>query len=273
MRLKGSCLSLKLFDRESSVPFPLPGIERLKVLGRRPLLPAGVRIYAVGDIHGCLGLLNELLARIEADISSRPTTRPVYVFLGDYIDRGRSSRGTIDRLIKHAEDHDSVFLRGNHEQIAIKCLSERSLFDHWMRLGGIETLSSYEIAPEMLMNGRQIVELQAAFHQALPQAHFRFFRGLQNSYTSGDFFFVHAGVKPHVQLSDQKESDLLWIREEFLSSMLDFGKIIVHGHTPTHEIEVESNRINIDTGAFATGRLSCLVIEESSLAVIDTLQS
>jgi serine/threonine protein phosphatase 1 len=248
----------------------LPGLRELKVRGRRPSLPAGLRIYAVGDIHGRLDLLNKLLARINTDITLRPTVRPVYVFLGDYIDRGSSSRETIDRLIEHGKTNKSVFLKGNHELIAIKCLSDRSLFDQWLRLGGLETLVSYGVPPETLANGKQIAELQSAFHSALPQAHFRFFRDLQNSFECGDFFFAHAGVKPNVELSRQKESDLLWIREEFLSSNDDFGKIIVHGHTPTSEIEVGPNRINIDTGAFATGRLTCLVIEDRSLSVIDT---
>jgi serine/threonine protein phosphatase 1 len=233
-------------------------------------LPAGLRIYAVGDIHGRLDLLNKLLARTNADIALRPTVRPVYVFLGDYIDRGPSSRETIDRLIEHSETHESLFLKGNHEQIALKCLSDRALFDQWLRLGGLETLVSYGVHPETLANGKQIVELQSALHSALPQTHFRFFRDLQSSFACGDFFFAHAGVKPNVELSHQKESDLLWIRGEFLSSNDDFGKIIVHGHTPTSEIEVGLNRINIDTGAFATGRLTCLVLESESLSVIDT---
>jgi serine/threonine protein phosphatase 1 len=173
-------------------------------------------------------------------------------------------------LIEHGETHESIFLKGNHELIAIKCLTDPNLFDRWMRLGGLETLKSYGVAFKSLANSRQIVELQAAFHKALPQAHLRFFRCLQSSFVCGDFFFAHAGVKPNVDLSQQKERDLLWIREEFLSSKDDFGKIIVHGHTPTSEIEVRPNRINIDTGAFATGRLTCLVIEDQSLSVIDT---
>lgn len=241
------------------------------VQGRRPALPAGLRIYAVGDIHGHLDLLDELLSRVNADIALRPVARPVFVFLGDYIDRGPCSRETIDRLIKLGGTSECVFLKGNHEQIAIKCLSDPNLFDRWMRLGGVETLVSYGIAPGNLANGKQIVELQSAFHGALPQAHLRFFRDQQTSFACGDFFFAHAGVKPRVELSRQAENDLLWIREEFLSSNEDFGKIVVHGHTPTREIEVRPNRINIDTGAFATGRLTCLVIEEESLAVIDTL--
>jgi len=234
------------------------------------LLLAEVRIYAIGDIHGRLDLLNELLARISSDIALRPTVRPLYVFLGDYIDRGSASRETIDRLIEHGKTHESVFLKGNHELIAIKCLSDRGLFDQWLRLGGLETLVSYGVPAETLANGKQIAELQSAFHSALPQAHFRFFRDLKNSFECGDFFFAHAGVKPNVELSRQKENDLLWIRGEFLTSKDDFGKIVVHGHTPAREIEVGPNRINIDTGAFATGRLSCLVLEGEELSVIDT---
>jgi len=249
---------------------PLPGLRELRVRGRRPSLPPELRIYAIGDIHGRLDLLNELLARIGSDIALRPTVRPLYVFLGDYIDRGSASRETIDRLIEHGKTHESVFLKGNHELIAIKCLSDRGLFDQWLRLGGRETLVSYGVPAESSANGKQIAELQSAFHSALPQAHFRFFRDLKNSFECGDFFFAHAGVKPNVKLSRQKESDLLWIREEFLSSNEDFGKIIVHGHTPSREIEVGTNRINIDTGAFATGRLTCLVLEDQSLSVIDT---
>jgi serine/threonine protein phosphatase 1 len=248
----------------------LPGLRELRVRGRRPSLPAELRIYAIGDIHGRLDLLDELLARISSDIALRPTARPLYVFLGDYIDRGSASRETIDRLIEHGKTHESVFLKGNHELIAIKCLSDRGLFDQWLRLGGLETLVSYGVPAETLANGKQIAELQSAFHGALPQAHFRFFRDLKNSFECGDFFFAHAGVKPNVELSRQKENDLLWIRGEFLTSTDDFGKIIVHGHTPTHEIEVAPNRINIDTGAFATGRLSCLVLEGEELSVIDT---
>ena len=248
----------------------LPGLRELRVRGRRPSLPAELRIYAIGDIHGRLDLLNELLARIGSDIALRPTVRPLYVFLGDYIDRGSASRETIDRLIEHGKTHESVFLKGNHELIAIKCLSDRGLFDQWLRLGGLETLVSYGVAAETLANGKQIAELQSAFHGALPQAHFRFFRDLKNSFECGDFFFAHAGVKPNVELSRQKENDLLWIRGEFLTSKDDFGKIVVHGHTPAREIEVGPNRINIDTGAFATGRLSCLVLEGEELSVIDT---
>jgi serine/threonine protein phosphatase 1 len=248
----------------------VPSLQAIVLHGRRPSLPAGLRIYAVGDIHGRLDLLNRLLSKIEIDMAVRPAKRPVFVFLGDYIDRGPSSRETIDRLIEHSETHECVFLKGNHEALAMKCLSDRSLFDRWLRLGGMETLMSYGLSSETLTRRVQIVEMQSAFHSAMPQEHFRFFRDMQSSFVCGDFFFAHAGVRPNVELSRQKESDLLWIRDEFLSSNDDFGKVIVHGHTPTDEIEVKSNRINIDTGAFATGRLTCLAMDDTSLSVIDT---
>jgi serine/threonine protein phosphatase 1 len=235
------------------------------------MLRAGLRIYAVGDIHGRIDLLDKLLARIDSDIALRPTERPLYVFLGDYIDRGPSSRETIDRLIEHGTVKESVFLKGNHELIALRCLSDPALFDQWLRLGGLETLLSYGVPAEVQVSRNQIVELQTAFYNALPPAHFRFFRDLQNFFDCGDFFFVHAGVRPNVELALQKESDLLWIRHEFLFSNEDFGKIVVHGHTPTLNVEVRPNRIDIDTGAYATGRLTCLVVEDFSLSVIDTL--
>jgi serine/threonine protein phosphatase 1 len=247
------------------------GAGKLKVGGKAPSLPEGLRIYAIGDIHGRVDLLENLLGRIEADIAQFPTSRSVRVFLGDYIDRGGWSRETIDRLIKHGSEHESVFLRGNHELIAVSCLSDRAKIDQWLRLGGRETLASYGVAPKLFPNRAQIQQTQLAFHNALPQAHFRFFGSLRNSFSCGDYFFVHAGAKPHTDLSLQSESDLLWIRNEFLSTAHDFGKIIVHGHTPMAEIEVRPNRINIDTGAFATGRLTCLVIEGGTLSMIDTL--
>jgi serine/threonine protein phosphatase 1 len=257
----------------AKLPAILSKLRELQVNGRRPSLPDGVRIYAVGDIHARLDLLNLLLGHIYEDLAARPAARPICVFLGDYIDRGPSSHGTIDRLIEHSKAHESIFLKGNHEFIALKCLTDRSLFEQWLRLGGLETIISYGISPHLLGRNRKVVELQAALHQALPQAHFRFFRDLLTSFTCGDFFFAHAGVKPHVELSRQDEKDLLWIRDEFLSSTEDYGKIVVHGHTPTQELEVRLNRINIDTGAFATGRLTCLVVQGETLFTIDTFSA
>ena len=248
----------------------LAGAGQLLVQGRRPSLPAGVRIYAIGDVHGRLDLLDNLLSELDADLANRPAARAIFVFLGDYIDRGNQSRETVDRLIGRRDKREHVFLKGNHEQLALKCLSDPGLFDRWLRLGGTETLASYGVNVGSKI---RIAELQAAFHRALPQAHIEFFRDLQCSFECGDFFFAHAGVKPRIPLQRQVEKDLLWIREEFLNSNEDFGKAIVHGHTPSHDIEVRPNRINIDTGAYATGRLTCLMMEDSSLSFIDTWPS
>lgn len=241
----------------------------LKVAGRAPSLPKGLRIYAISDIHGRLDLLDKLLEKVRTDRTLRPTIRCVFLFLGDYIDRGRSSRQTIERLIQLAADVECVFLRGNHELFALRCLSDPLLFDQWMRLGGHETLLSYGV-PLKALNRTSVAEMQAAFHEAISQNHLNFFRDLQDTFVCGDFFFVHAGVKPGVALARQKQNDLLWIRDEFLTSQDDFGKIIVHGHTPVQTVDVRRNRINIDTGAFATGCLSCLVLERGLATVIDT---
>jgi serine/threonine protein phosphatase 1 len=250
---------------------PLQGSWQDEIEIRLRSLPTGLRIYAIGDIHGRLDLLSRLLERIEEDLAARPASQPLSVFLGDYVDRGPESRQTIDRLVGYAKTSRAVFLRGNHEFIALKCLSDAPLFDTWMRrLGGIDTLMSYGVDLRGFAGEGRIVKLQAAFHKALPQAHFRFFRNLETSFVCGDFFFVHAGARPGIPLSQQKENDLLWIRNDFLSSDFDFGKIIVHGHTPIPDVEVRPSRINIDTGAFATGRLTCLVIEQSGLSKIDT---
>lgn len=242
--------------------------EKPKIAGRPASIAQGTRIYAIGDIHGRLDLLDKILAVCAADTATRPIERLIYVFLGDYIDRGTWSRETIDRLIEHGAAFELIFLKGNHELIAINCLRDPTLIDQWFRLGGRETLASYGVASDILSDRKKTVETQLAFHNALPQSHIRFFRELKKSFTYGDFFFVHAGVRPDIELTKQTEKDLLWIRAEFLNSNQDFGKIIVHGHTPIKNIDVRSNRINIDTGAFATGVLTCLVIEGERLSVL-----
>lgn len=246
----------------------LPAIERLRVHGRRPVAPSGVRVYAVGDIHGRVDLLDELLALIDADAALRPNVTPIFVFLGDYIDRGASSRETVSRLIARSEMSKCIFLKGNHEQIMLRCLEDAGLFGMWIRLGGLKTMMSYDIAPDAMRG--DVEKLQKSLRDFLPDSHLRFLQDLQFSFTCGDFFFAHAGVKPTCDLSQQKENDLLWIREEFLSCSTDFGKIVVHGHTPVQEVEVHPNRINIDTRAFASNRLTCLAIQDDTASVIST---
>jgi serine/threonine protein phosphatase 1 len=156
-----------------------------------------------------------------------------------------------------------VALKGNHEALFDSFLADPEVGDHWRKLGGLETLHSYGVPVSLLMRVRDYEEAAARLREALPVKHLNFLRSLKTSYTHGKYFFCHAGIRPGVPLDRQREEDLIWIRDEFLNSTLDFGKIIVHGHTPIPEPEVLPNRINLDTGAFATGNLSCLVLEDS----------
>lgn len=228
-------------------------------------LPHGVRIYAIGDIHGCSDLLSRLLRCIEADCWKRPVERAMTVFVGDYIDRGAHSRDVIDLLLRWRESNDTVFLRGNHEAFLLQFLSDPKTLDNWRQCGGLETLLSYGLRPSISPNRDEQVRLADQLANSLPKEHFGFLESLHPYYICGDFLFVHAGVRPGVPIDEQTEEDLLWIREGFLACEEPFERFVVHGHTPVTTIDLRSNRINIDTGAFATGRLTCIVIEGSRI--------
>jgi serine/threonine protein phosphatase 1 len=235
---------------------------------RRPAVPAGVRIYAVGDIHGRVDLLCATLERIRADIAHHPIARPVQVFLGDYIDRGPASREVLDHLSTVAKPYETVFLRGNHEVYLSEFLRDPTVLSEWRRYGGLETLVSYSLLPTIDPDAAEQGELAATLDRLLPPFHREWFATLQDYFVCGDFFFVHAGVRPGVPLKQQNLQDLLWIREDFLNSEKDFSKMIVHGHTPVAQPEFHPNRINIDTGAYVTGRLTCLVLEGSEFFLL-----
>jgi serine/threonine protein phosphatase 1 len=231
-------------------------------------LPDGVRIYAIGDIHGCSDLLAQLLLRIDRHLSSNPVHDAIQVFLGDYIDRGPNSREVINQLIERALNHNAVFLKGNHEAWLLEFLKDPRSLESWGEYGGLQTLLSYGLSPSISRTFADSKVLASELNAALPESHRRFLNGLKPTFVCGNYFFVHAGVRPKIALSKQKENDLLWIRDEFLSYEKDFGKIIVHGHTPVIEPDVRPNRINIDTGAYATGRLTCAVLENSTVAFL-----
>jgi serine/threonine protein phosphatase 1 len=226
-----------------------------------PRLPDGVRVYAIGDIHGCADLLAKTLDGIDADLLQDPIPQSIEVFLGDYIDRGPSSRQVLDRLVTRGRTRKAVFLKGNHETYLINFLTDPAVLKEWQQLGGLETLMSYGVKPIVNADSRSQASLAAALKRELPESHRLFLGDLKPSFTCGDFFFVHAGIRPGIALEKQREQDLLWIRSDFLLSEDDFGKMIVHGHTPTGQPDIRPNRINIDTGAFATGRLTCLKLE------------
>jgi serine/threonine protein phosphatase 1 len=231
-------------------------------------VPRGIRIYAIGDVHGRADLLCALFERIDASLKAFPVRQPIQVLLGDYIDRGPDSRGVIDALIARRRKHMMVCLKGNHESYAVQFLADPTVFSEWTQVGGINTLLSYGVKPSTRDDPKQESQLSEAFSRALPKSHLQFMRALELSFTCGDFFFVHAGVRPGIALRDQREQDLLWVRDEFLMHEEDFGKIIVHGHTPSKDPDIRGNRINIDTGAYATGRLSCLVLQGDRMVVI-----
>lgn len=231
----------------------------------RPRAPAGVRIYAIGDIHGRLDLLEQLQAKIEADARDAGDLKIVQVFLGDYVDRGSNSKGVIDFLIKSPlPGWDRTCLKGNHETMMSRFLEEATTLDMWGHSGGLETVHSYGAGLSKTPSQSREKKIRNQFAKKIPKAHRNFFSGLKLSAEFGDYFFVHAGVRPGVALDAQAERDLLWIRKEFVTSKMDFGKVIVHGHTPVAEPEVLFNRINIDTGAFKTNCLTCLVLEGDS---------
>ncbi len=226
-----------------------------------PRLPDGIRIYAIGDIHGRADLLEETFTRIDADLAKNPAAQNIEVFLGDYIDRGPASRQVLDRLVARRLTHQTVFLKGNHEAYLLEFLTNPPILTDWQYLGGLETLMSYGIKPSVNAATPVQTQLAVELDRELPESHRRFLGGLGLSFTCGDFFFVHAGVRPGIPLKMQHEEDLLGIRRDFLLCEDNFGKIVVHGHTPVMQPDVRPNRINIDTGAFATGRLTCLRLE------------
>jgi serine/threonine protein phosphatase 1 len=244
------------------------GFLRSRRTVRGPRLPDGIRIYALGDIHGRADLLKEMFTVIDVDIARNPAHRPIEVYLGDYIDRGPNSARTLDLLIERSLDHETVFLKGNHEAFCLEVLRDPAKLEDWRQFGGLQTLMSYGIQPSLNPDAAEQTELIRALIEIMPGDHLRFLKSLKPSFLCGDFFFVHAGVRPGIPLKEQQETDLLWIRNEFLDSNEDFGKFIVHGHTPVREPDIRPNRINIDTGAYATGNLTLLTIQGTSMLAV-----
>jgi serine/threonine protein phosphatase 1 len=219
------------------------------------------RLYVIGDIHGRADLLDQIAEKIGLDMRQYPGPECLTITLGDYIDRGPDSRGVLDRLARNPFPTSYVALRGNHEELFESFMQDPSTGYHWRRLGALETIHSYRVPVSALMTGHGFEEARKALKLAVPNEHLRFLGSLKASLTIGKFFLCHACVRPGVALERQKIDDLLWIREEFLTSTMNFGKVVIHGHSPNEWPEVRPNRINIDTGAFATGRLTCLVVE------------
>lgn len=254
-----------------------------RILGiREPLtmaaacVPEGTRVYAVGDIHGREDLLRQLHDLIRADADNGTSeVRRVVVYLGDYIDRGFHSREVIDLLLEDPLDgFESVYLKGNHEEQFLEFLNHVGAGRLWLEIGGDAMLHSYGVAiPKDLSPDSRLPHLQESIRNSLPEKHLDFLSRLEMHLEIGDYYFVHAGVNPYEPLNRQVAEDMLWIREDFIFSEANYGMIVVHGHTVTDSPDIQDNRIGIDTGAYLSNNLTCLVLEGSSKRFLTTICS
>ena len=233
--------------------------------------PHGQRAYAIGDVHGRLDLLDDLLAKISADNEGREPARTTIVFLGDLIDRGPHSAEVVERLLHYRPPFaETVFLMGNHEEVLLRILAgETDLLANWMKFGGAECARSYGVDPAGLKY-RDRARALALLKRAIPKDHVDFLSSFADSASFGDYLFVHAGIRPGVALGDQVPQDLRWIRGPFLEDDTDHGTIVVHGHTISQSIEVRGNRIGLDTGAYSSGILSAVGVEGDDRWFIQT---
>ncbi len=227
-------------------------------------LPRGQRVYAVGDVHGCLDRLQALHQAIAEDLAARPVASSTLVHLGDYVDRGPDSAGVLGLLLEGqmpAGIGAVVNLIGNHEEMMLAALDSRAppLARHWLMNGGEATLDSF---------GLDAMAGPALWAERLPADRLAFLRGLALTYRAGGYLFVHAGLRPGVPLAAQTREDLLWIREPFLSSAASFEAVVVHGHTPVPFPDLRRNRLGIDTGAVMGGMLTCAVLERNKVGFI-----
>ena len=235
--------------------------------GSAPAFPRGKanhRCYAIGDVHGCIDQLRALLDEIARDHEARPPVDKVFVVMvGDLIDRGPDSKGVIDLLQSRPLPFATfVFLAGNHEELFVRILAgEHDLLPRWLVFGGRECALSYGVDEACLRDG-EVEDQAAALRAAVPDEHIAFLETFRDGFRFGDYLFVHAGIRPGVPLAEQDISDLRWIRGEFLDSPADHGVVVVHGHTIFDEPDDQGNRIGIDTGAYRTGRLTAIGIEE-----------
>jgi serine/threonine protein phosphatase 1 len=232
-------------------------------LGPAPAtLPPGRRVYAIGDIHGCDAQLANLHEIIAEDLARRPIDQPVLLHIGDYVDRGADTRGVLRRLLAGSPivGVPVVNLLGNHDETMLNALSgDRPAATDWLFAGGRPALESYGVDPD---SPREF------WPENVPVEHLDFLRNLTLAHREGGYFFVHGGIRPGVALERQTREDMLRMRQPFLYSDADFGAVVVHGHTPVKEPVVRHNRIAIDTGAVFGGKMTCVVLEDTTLGFL-----
>ncbi|MGB0681164.1 MAG: metallophosphoesterase family protein [Magnetovibrionaceae bacterium] len=250
-----------------------------------PATPTGLRIYAIGDLHGSLSLLTRLLEAIARDLSAHPPERCRIVFLGDYVDRGPEVYRLIDLLaqwpppILRGLDVPAIFLKGNHEALMLDFLMDPAAGNQsgaragtlWLMNGGDATVEAYARATGGGFSPTDALQpLSLAFAKSLPSHHAEFLACLETYHLAGDYLFVHAGVRPGTPLAEQAEKDMIWIREPFLSFDGPLDHHVVHGHTIVEEVAFRSNRTGIDTGAWQTGTLTALVLDGQERRLLQT---
>ncbi|MDX8439430.1 metallophosphoesterase [Mesorhizobium australafricanum] len=227
--------------------------------------PDGMRLYAIGDVHGRHDLLAAMHRHIESELEYAPASDWRIIHLGDYVDRGPDSKSVIDFLIEAKKrDPRNIMLAGNHDIGMLEFLADAEPDGLFMNYGGVQTAQSYgvDLTRDMHWFGKAeaIARGHMALVKAVPRSHVDFLRSLTFSVTFGDFFFCHAGVRPGVPLDHQNQQDLIWIRDAFHDHSGLFSKVIVHGHTPVAEADVQANRVNVDTLAWKSGMLSALAV-------------
>ncbi len=240
---------------------------------RTAAIPDDTVVWAVGDVHGRLDLLEPLADAMVEDLIRSPARRKVIVFLGDYIDRGPDSKGVIDRLaaIKAEGLIETHFLRGNHEERMEAFLTDPDLGPGWCDYGGREALLSYGVIPPMLKTDAEgWAAACETLNAAVSDRQRAFFNGLQYSVSIGDYFFAHAGAEPGVPLDQQDPRQLMWVRQAFLEDPAPFDRVVVHGHTPSEAVHADYRRIGVDTGAYATGVLTGLRLEGAARELMQT---
>lgn len=239
-----------------------------------PSVPAGQRVYAIGDIHGRQDLLAQLLSMIEEDNAARGAADMHLIFLGDLVDRGADSKGVITTLLDLSRTKANVrFLTGNHEEVMIAAhKGDPSMVRFFCRIGGRETILSYGI-PAARYRDLEVEELAELLPSLFPDEHMDFLATFEDQIIIGDYLFVHAGIRPKVPLAEQKLKDLRWIREDFISYDRPHEKFVIHGHTISEDIDEKDNRVGIDTGAYLTDRLTAIGLEGTERWFVQTLPS
>ena len=235
-------------------------------------LASGKRAYAIGDVHGRNDLLCKLLSQIQEHAANASSAEKILVLLGDYVDRGPTSKAVIDTLLGlDWPGWKFVFLRGNHDQAVLDFLADANFYRAWRSYGAPETLLSYGIMPPRFDRESEFAKARDELASAIPQSHLDFLQALQLLHVEDDYVFAHAGIKPGIPIEEQVAEDLLWIRDEFLNCRRELPKKVVHGHTPTEKPVIAKNRIGVDTGAHATHCLTAAVLEEESCIFLQTI--